>query len=148
MRQLQIGLQQHHLQQTVKHPAAARPLAPVVVRPTDLLGAPTIHQHIGRPGVETIGGLTGDHGCDVGNAAAIEHHPGAAVMAEPVFVKGRSQGCALPAQGHVAPPEVGHYRHPGAHGNRVRVADLQGESVRAERLVVDRLPVHAHGNHA
>ena len=59
-------------------------------------------------------------------------------------------GCerrALTTEGHVATPEIGHHGDTGAHGNGVRVADLQGKPVCPERLVVDRLPMRAQGTY-
>ena len=92
------------------------------------LACESVDHHVAGSGIESddIFGRAGgrDHG-DVGDAADVERHAGAARMAEEQVIDERHQGRALAAGGDIAGAEVGHHGDAGALGEDGRLAELE-----------------------
>ncbi len=105
--------------------------------------APGVHQRVRRAGVETAHRAMRRQQREVGDAAEVEHRAVLARRRQQGRVQRRQQRRAVAAGGDVAAAEIGDGGDPGAFGDEVAVAELQGE--RESPVVRGAVRAVAHG---
>ena len=152
-RQREPGLVEQPFQQSAVDLAAGGERAVGIERLAGVAQAPGVEQRVGRAGVEAAHVALPRQQGVVADPAEVEHGPILVCRTQQRGVEGRYQRCAVAAGGDIAAAEVGHGGDPGALGDHVAVADLQGERRVAVRAVAQGLPVRTdrrdlRGRHA
>ncbi len=106
---------------------------------------PRVHQHIGRPAIETACRSVRMQQAPIGNAAQIENAPGFLRGTKDSGVECRHQWRTLPACRDIAAPEVTDDRDAGQLGQQGQVGQLEG--ITAFRRVADGLSMATNGPH-